>query len=101
MISTLQFVRNLNSCAAKSISFNLVRRQSSAANDLVLVDVDPSTGVSTLTMNRAPVNSLSLELLSAISKTLDDLKSDKSRGMILTSVRKNIFQLKLLANIFI
>lgn len=41
-----------------------------------------------VTLNRPPVNSLNLELLSDISNTLDDLESSKSRGMILTSVSK-------------
>jgi Delta3-Delta2-enoyl-CoA isomerase len=63
-----------------------MRHQSTAANDLVLVDVNDKTGYATVTLNRPPVNSLNLELLSAISKTLDDLLNNKTRGMILTSV---------------
>ena len=80
---------------AKTINFNsakcLVRCQSTApAKDLVLVDVNDKTGYATVTLNRPPVNSLNLELLQAISKTLDDLQNNKSRGMILTSVSFDI-----------
>uniref|UniRef100_A0A182URU8 Uncharacterized protein n=1 Tax=Anopheles merus TaxID=30066 RepID=A0A182URU8_ANOME len=54
-------------------------------NKLVITEVDDKTGYATVTLNRPPVNSLSLELLQAISQTLDDLQNNKSRGMILTS----------------
>lgn len=76
----------INFNAAKCISSSLVRYQSTAPKDLVLVDVN-SSGYATVTLNRSPVNSLNLELLTAFSKTLDDLLNDKSKGMILTSVR--------------
>lgn len=81
-------VANFNS--AKCIAPSLVRCQSTAAaQELVLVDVDDKTGISTVTLNRPTVNSLNLELLTAISKTLDDLQNNKSRGMILTSVSQS------------
>lgn len=53
---------------------------------LVLVDVNEKTGFATMTLNRPPVNSFNTEFLRAISKTLDELEWDKSRGVILTSV---------------
>lgn len=59
-------------------------------NKLVITEVDDKTGYATVTLNRPPVNSLSLELLRAISQTLDDLQNNKSRGMILTSVRNSL-----------
>lgn len=37
-------------------------------------------------MNKPPVNSLNLELLDEIKTQLTQLKNDKVRGMILTSV---------------
>ena len=40
----------------------LVLRSFSANKDLVLTSVDAVTGVATLTMNQAPVNSLSMEM---------------------------------------
>lgn len=82
----MRFARKVNTSSAKCIATSLVRSQSTAASDLVLVDVDGKTGFATVTLNRPPVNSLNLELLTAISKTLDDLQNNKSRGMILTSV---------------
>uniref|UniRef100_A0A182NNP0 Enoyl-CoA delta isomerase 1, mitochondrial n=1 Tax=Anopheles dirus TaxID=7168 RepID=A0A182NNP0_9DIPT len=58
---------------------------------LVLTEVDDKTGYATVTLNRPPVNSLSLELLTAISDALDDLQNNKSRGMILTSSSNTVF----------
>jgi hypothetical protein len=87
-----QFVRlakKISFNSAKCITTSLVRHQSTAPN-LVLVDVNDKTGYATVTLNRAPVNSLNLDLLSEFSKTLDDLQNNKSKGMILTSVRKII-----------
>lgn len=64
---------------------------SAVSENLVLTQVDDKTGIATVTLNRPPVNSLNLELLQAISQTLDDLQNNKSRGMILTSSSKNVF----------
>lgn len=64
---------------------------SSASEKLVITEVDDKTGYATVTLNRPPVNSLNLELLKAISETLDDLQNNKSRGMILTSSSKSVF----------
>lgn len=85
----LRCARKININSAKAITSSLVRNQSTAPSDLVLVDVNDKTGYATVTLNRAPVNSLNLELLSSFSKTLDDLQNNKSRGMILTSVSQN------------
>lgn len=82
-----RLARQVNVCSVKCAATQLVRHQSTAPKELVQVDVNGTTGFATVTMNRAPVNSLNLDLLSAISKTLDDLQNNKSRGMILTSVR--------------
>lgn len=72
-------------------SFISLRFKSTQSNELVLVNVNDKTGIALVTLNRPPVNSLNLELLSAFSKTLDDLKTNNSKGMILTSVwEKNI-----------
>lgn len=64
---------------------------SNTSNKLVLTEVDDKTGYATVTLNRPPVNSLNLELLTAFSETLDDLQNNKSRGMILTSSSKSVF----------
>ena len=92
MLSTFtKLSKSLNVRAIQCASNSLVRCQSTAADagaDLVQVEVNDKTGFSIVTLNRPPVNSLNLELLSAISKTLDDLANNRSRGMILTSVSK-------------
>lgn len=67
------------------------RSCSNASNKLVLADVDDKTGYATVTLNRPPVNSLNLELLTEFSATLDDLQNNKSRGMILTSSSNSVF----------
>lgn len=54
---------------------------------LVRTELDSQTGYATVILNRAPVNSLSLEFMAEIIKTVDELERSKIRGMILTSVR--------------
>lgn len=67
------------------------RSCSNVSGKLVLTEVDDKTGYATVTLNRPPVNSLNLELLTAFSETLDDLQNNKSRGMILTSSSNSVF----------
>ncbi|XP_065084384.1 enoyl-CoA delta isomerase 1, mitochondrial-like [Ochlerotatus camptorhynchus] len=67
------------------------RSCSNASDKVVLAEVDDKTGYATVTLNRPPVNSLNLELLTALSETLDDLQNNKSRGMILTSSSNSVF----------
>lgn len=69
-------------------SNNLRFKSSKSSNDLILVNVNDKTGFSLVTLNSPPVNSLNLELLSTFSKTLDELKANNARGMILTSVSR-------------
>lgn len=64
-----------------------VRHLSTEANSLINVEVNDKTGIALISMNRKPVNGLSLELLEELSNTLDDLEKNKTRGAILTSVR--------------
>lgn len=61
------------------------------ANNLVNVKVNDKTGIALVSMNRKPVNALSLELFEALSTTLDDLESNKTRGAILTSECSTVF----------
>lgn len=81
-LANLQTVK----CAMSSV----VRFKSTviAKKDFTLIDVNDKTGIATLTMNSPPVNSLNLELLSSLSKSLDVLHKDNVRGAILTSVRQ-------------
>lgn len=63
--------------------------------NLILTSLNDKTGVATVTLNRPPVNSLNLELLTEFSKTLDELTKNNSRGMILTSVRRIFWGFKI------
>lgn len=65
------------------------RAMSAQAGPLVDLSVD-NDGIATLTMNRPPVNSLNLELLQEIGKSLDEVSKTKAKGMILTSVSISI-----------
>ncbi|XP_055541844.1 enoyl-CoA delta isomerase 1, mitochondrial-like [Wyeomyia smithii] len=75
----------------RKLSASGLRSCSNTSQKLVLTTVDDKTGYATVTLNRPPVNSLNLELLKAISESLDDLQNNKSRGMILTSSAKTVF----------
>ncbi|KAJ6643143.1 Enoyl-CoA delta isomerase 1, mitochondrial [Pseudolycoriella hygida] len=68
-----------------------VRYFSSPTNPLVNVDVNDKSGIAVVTMNRKPVNGLSLELFEAMSKALDDLENNRIRGAILTSSCPTVF----------
>jgi len=66
-----------------------VRHQSQAA---ALVDVKSNdAGYAVVSMQKAPVNSLSLELIQSISNTLTELEKDKCKGFILTSNLSSTF----------
>ncbi|XP_063623821.1 enoyl-CoA delta isomerase 1, mitochondrial-like [Cydia splendana] len=56
-----------------------------------MVDVADDGGIAVMTLQRAPVNSLNLDLLQAISKALDDVAKNKPKGMILTSALPTVF----------
>lgn len=82
----LRFSNQFNVRLAKCATTRFARFQSTSRKSLLLVDVNDKTGIATMTMNRPPVNSLNLELLSAMSTSLDELTKNNSRGMILASV---------------
>lgn len=65
--------------------FPYTRSMSAQGGSLIDVKVNDDE-VSTLTLQRLPVNGLNLDLLQAINTALDDLKKNKARGLILTSV---------------
>jgi len=70
------------------------RYQSTAATDvqdLVLVDIDGNTGISTVTLNLKPVNNMTLNFLKSFCDKMDFLEKEKIKGMILTSSVKNVF----------
>ncbi|KAL8175247.1 UNVERIFIED_CONTAM: dodecenoyl-CoA isomerase [Gekko kuhli] len=62
------------------------------SNDKVLVELEESTGVAVMKLKSPPVNSLSLDLLTEFSISLEKLENDKAcRGVILTSAVPRIF----------
>lgn len=64
-----------------------LHRSMTKASNLTVVEMDDKTGIATLTLNRPPVNSCNLELLQELHESIKQIECDKSRGLILTSVR--------------
>ncbi|XP_063702382.1 enoyl-CoA delta isomerase 1, mitochondrial-like [Culicoides brevitarsis] len=67
------------------------RLYGSSSGSLVNLTVDDKTGYATMELNRPPVNSLNLELLQSIDKSLDQLNENRTRGLILTSSSSSVF----------
>lgn len=84
MNSLLRITRNIRGVAGGYRGFS-----SGATSELVKVDVNEKTGVALVTLNRAPVNGLNLELLTSIKNVIGNLEDNKCRGMILTSVSRH------------
>lgn len=61
-------------------------RAYSSSNKLVDVKINDKSGIAVVSMQRAPVNALNLELLTGLSDTLNELNNIQCRAMILTSV---------------
>lgn len=68
-----------------------LKRSYSGSAKFASLSVNDKTGYATLEMQRPPVNSLNLELLSDISSALDECEKNKCRGLILTSKSDGIF----------
>lgn len=68
-----------------------LKRSYATGAKLVSLNVDDKTGYATLQMQRPPVNSLNLELLTDISLALDECEKNKCRGLILTSKTDGVF----------
>lgn len=77
------------SCLPIVRNFALCRSYSSAS--LVNVKVDETKGVAVVSLDKPPVNSLSLEMIQSITQTLTELEKNKCRGLILTSASPKIF----------
>lgn len=60
------------------------------------LSVDDKTGIATLELNRPPVNSLNMPLLKDISSALTDVSKNRSKGLILTSVRISVVVVSLI-----
>lgn len=68
------------------------RNYAKSSRTFVQVTNDEATGVTTLALNRPPVNSLSLDLLTEIAEEISQLEEDKSaKAIVLTSAVPNIF----------
>lgn len=63
----------------------------SSSGQLTTVEVNDKTGIATLTLNRPPVNSLNLDLLTSLKNSICDIEKNRSKGLILTSSSKTIF----------
>ncbi|CAH1977979.1 unnamed protein product [Acanthoscelides obtectus] len=81
-------LRNLRRLQQLNIAYF---KQYSSVSKLVSLTVDDKTGVSVLSLQRPPVNSLNLELLSDIHNALTEAEKNKSRGVILTSQKDGVF----------
>ena len=65
---------------------------SSSSSDLVLTDIDADSGVATVTMNQAPVNSLSMEMCQAISAAVKQMEEESNvQSMVLASSLPSVF----------
>lgn len=74
------------------VSASFLSRQLSSLPQTKLVSVTVENGIATVAMNRAPVNSLNLELFTDLSTSIKAINADKSiKGFILTSASPNIF----------
>ncbi len=81
-----RIIKKFSPLASRLSSANASRYQSSSASSLVQVEMNDKSGVATVSLNRKPVNALSLELFKEFCGVMDDLEKDKIRGMILKSV---------------
>lgn len=79
---------NASTLIPKSCS-SVIRSLSSA--ELTKLEVNDKTGIAVLTLNRPPVNSLNLELLTDIRNSIKDAESNKCKGLILTSSSNTVF----------
>lgn len=91
----MNFSRLIKNCTAihSRAIFSGVRCQSTSVNRFVQVDVNDKNGIATVSLNRKPVNALSLEVFKEFCGVMDDLEKDSVRGMILKSVRSNYHHL--------
>jgi len=88
MLPLRALCRNGPSIARRLPGVQLARFSSSGSN--VIVAVDDKTGVATMQLNKKPVNSLNLEMLTDICINLEKLEKT-AKGIILTSAVPNIF----------
>ncbi|EDW88706.1 enoyl-CoA delta isomerase 1, mitochondrial [Drosophila yakuba] len=64
---------------------------SGATSKLTTIEVDDRSGIATLSMNLPPVNTLTMELMHDLIDSINQIESNKSRGLILTSSNDKVF----------
>ncbi|XP_043661405.1 enoyl-CoA delta isomerase 1, mitochondrial [Drosophila teissieri] len=62
-----------------------------ATSKLTTIEVDDRSGIATLSMNLSPVNTLTMELMHDLIDSINQIESNKSRGLILTSSNDKVF----------
>lgn len=80
-------------CLRKNTSvYRTCRRQVTGTGSPLDLNVDSKTGIAVLSMNKPPVNSLSLEFLTELNIALEKVENDKQcKGLIITSSIPKIF----------
>ncbi|XP_015588532.1 enoyl-CoA delta isomerase 1, mitochondrial-like isoform X2 [Cephus cinctus] len=74
----------------RNLRISLARNYASSSK-LVDVSRDDKTGVSIISMSRAPVNGLNRELLVELERSLKEAQDERRRGVVLTSSLSNVF----------
>ncbi|XP_015116527.1 enoyl-CoA delta isomerase 1, mitochondrial [Diachasma alloeum] len=77
--------------AIRLADWRILSRLYSSNSKFLDVTQNEKTGVSTISLNRAPVNSLNLDILRELKESLEKLKKDGSKGLILTSSLPTVF----------
>lgn len=72
----------------RKATFQVFFRKFSVESKNVGVVFDKQTGIASVFLQRPPVNSMNLELLTELSAALTDLESNDCKGIILRSVSK-------------
>ncbi|CAK4703479.1 hypothetical protein LEN26_019674 [Aphanomyces euteiches] len=96
MLRNLRSFQALKRCKSTSAAPR-VQVKDEKATPIVVVDsslvtVERREGYAVVRMNRAPVNSLNLEMFKALEKTVADLEKDKAiKGLILASTNPKVF----------
>ncbi|XP_054743336.1 enoyl-CoA delta isomerase 1, mitochondrial-like [Anastrepha obliqua] len=87
----LRTARFFASTSAPRQSWAFLRSMSSVDAQYTKLEVNEKTGIATLTLNRPPVNSLNLEMLTDIRNAILDAENNKCKGLILTSSSNSVF----------
>ncbi|XP_017005782.2 enoyl-CoA delta isomerase 1, mitochondrial [Drosophila takahashii] len=70
---------------------NLRSLSNGGNSKLTTIEVDDRSGIATLSMNLPPVNTLTMDLMHDLIDSINQIESNKSRGLILTSSNDKVF----------